>query len=504
MRSLEVGRHRALPGDWYGTPKEIWGFRSPRVRGSSLAIARRFLADNSALFELEGIRGRLEHVRTIHSVGATHVLFRQRHARRSIHRAYVTVHIGSDHRVYLAKNRAVPRQYLNANATFTVGRAAARRLARRAVRSRHGRAHVVGRVEEVWFPLRRQIRPAYKMRLHSVRPRAEWIVFVDADTRRILSRYDNLATAPAGLASVFDPNPVAAVTDWRVLRGSHDGVRTPPASAYRLVALEGLKGNRRLDGVRVTTRPTPDAVRRADHRFVFTSDEPGFAEAMVYHHVDTAIRYLESLGYCGPRRIFRTPLPVNARGTRDDNSWYSPGTRSLTFGTGGVDDAADGEVILHEFGHAIQDAICPDFGQSPEAAAMGEGFGDYFAGSTFAETKPPALRSGVMAWDALPWSSADPPVERRLDDPRTYASFHRRGDEHRNGTIWSATLWDIRAALGRVTADRIIVESHFQLDGFTTFARGARAILDADRNLHAGRHARPVRAIFRRRRIGPL
>src|SRR5262249_22653888 len=84
---------------------------------------------------------------------------------------------------------------------------------------------------------------------------------------------------------------------------------------------------------------------------------------------------------------------------------------------GGVDDAEDGEVILHEFGHAIQDAICPDFGQSPEAAAMGEGFGDYFAGSTFAETKPPALRSGVMAWDALPWSSADPPVEPRLDGP---------------------------------------------------------------------------------------
>jgi len=49
-----------------------------------------------------------------------------------------------------------------------------------------------------------------------------------------------------------------------------------------------------------------------------------------------------------------------------------------------MDDAEDGETVLHEFGHAIQDAICPDFGQSPEAAAMGEGFGDYFAGSFFA------------------------------------------------------------------------------------------------------------------------
>ena len=64
-----------------------------------------------------------------------------------------------------------------------------------------------------------------------------------------------------------------------------------------------------------------------------------------------------------------------------------------------MDDAEDGETVLHEFGHALQDAICPDFGQSPEAAAMGEGFGDYFAGSFFAGRKPPAYRDAVMTWD---------------------------------------------------------------------------------------------------------
>jgi hypothetical protein len=53
-------------------------------------------------------------------------------------------------------------------------------------------------------------------------------------------------------------------------------------------------------------------------------------------------------------------------------------------------------------------------------------------------------------------------------------------------------------------ADRIIIDSHFQLDGFTTFARGARAILDADRNLYGGRHKAILRRIFRRRGIGPV
>ena len=79
------------------------------------------------------------------------------------------------------------------------------------------------------------------------------------------------------------------------------------------------------------------------------------------------------------------------------NSWYDPTSRSLSFGTGGVDDAEDGETILHELGHALQDAICPDFGQSNEAAAMGEGFGDYFAASFFADKKRPPYLARVMS-----------------------------------------------------------------------------------------------------------
>jgi len=88
----------------------------------------------------------------------------------------------------------------------------------------------------------------------------------------------------------------------------------------------------------------------------------------------------------------------------------------------------------------------------------------------------------------------------------TYESFDHGpdGDEHDNGQIWSATLWDIWLAVGRPIADRIIIESHFQLDGHTTFARGARAIIDADRNLFGGRHLEQLRRIFRRRGIGPV
>ncbi len=70
--------------------------------------------------------------------------------------------------------------------------------------------------------------------------------------------------------------------------------------------------------------------------------------------------------------------------------------------------------------------------------------------------------------------------------------------------IWSATLWDIYESIGRRAADRIIIESHFQQDAFTRFDRGARAILDADRNLYRGRHVARLRRIFESRGIGPV
>jgi hypothetical protein len=226
---------------------------------------------------------------------------------------------------------------------------------------------------------------------------------------------------------------------------------------------------------------------------------------MVYFQIDSAIRYLEMLGYSGPRAIVTAPVAANVKGTRADTSWYSSGSRQLTFGTGGVDDAEDAETILHEVGHALEDAIVPDFGQSSQAAAMGEGFGDYFAASFFASKKNKHYETSVMTWDGVTFDENDPPCVRRVDEGYTFEDFdHSEEVEHDNGMIWSATLWDIRKAVGRKRADKIIIESHFQLDGFTTFARGARAILDANRHLYANRDRARLVRIFHARGIGPV
>src|SRR5574342_133947 len=330
-------------------------------RGTPQRVAGKVLRSNAQLLRLAGIHSQLRVQRVVHSLGATHVILQQRHRGIPVFRAYVTVHIGPGGRIYLIKNRAVPRAFLAERGRFRLSASRCRRRALRAIGTGVRGVKVMG-AEKRWFPVEETVRPAYRVRVHREAPREEWIVYVNAATGGVLSKYDNLASA-RGTARVFDPNPVIALGDWKTLLSPKGRPRRPPDRAYTAVALDGLGSGDRLDGRRVTTSLTPKRQRRADHRFVFDSVDPGFLEVMAYFHINRAIRYLESLGYRGRRAIFRAPFPVNASGTRDDNSWYSPGLRSLTFGTGGVDDAEDAEIILHECAHALQDAICSDFGQ---------------------------------------------------------------------------------------------------------------------------------------------
>jgi hypothetical protein len=502
------------PGEYYGTPKQIWGFRTPAQPGRPDRIARLFLRANAGLFELDPKLAGLHYDRTVHGLGATHVIFQQHVLGYPVHRAYVSVHIDRAGRVYLSKNRAMPAAMCPTSSDFRMREDEAVRRAQKTFRGQTPEVRNKS-PKRMWFPKADQLVPAWKVRL--ARRAQEWIVFVDARNGTILSRYDNVAAAN-GRGRVFDPNPVTALGGAELLIGPKLRPRSPPDDAYVEVVLRGLGDNGRLDGKRVSTAATDPRtrLRRPSLDFRVWHRDRGFEEVMVYYHIDAAIRYLEQLGYRGRKAIFRAPLKVDVNGTRDDNSWYSPELEQLTFGTGYVDDAEDAETILHELGHAIQDAICPDFGQSHQAAAMGEGFGDYFAASYFADRKPARYQPTVMSWNGLPdglaargdpqlASCCNPPCVRRLDERFTFKDFVDAPDnEHDNGRIWSATLWDIRCAVGRDVADVIILDSHFQLDAFTTFARGARAIIDADQNLYDGAHAGALARIFCTRAIQPL
>ena len=529
---LEEGEYQEVRGSHYETPKELWGFRCPADSRKPKVVARLFLEANADTLGLDEFP--LGYRTTKWSIGGRHVIFDQHYGKR-IHRAYVTVHMNRRNEIYLVKNRAVPVRFLREHVKEVLGLPHDRevndayRKALKSARRDGGKLRLL-QAESVWYPVGDVLRPAFKFRIRATptdrapHARHQWLIYIDADTKEILSRRDNLARAD-GWAHIFDPNPVVALGCWKCLlkNGKPREDEAIPARAYRTVKLRDLGKSGVLGGKhsRVNTSRTKARVRRPQHDFTnIKSGDARFGEVMAYYHVDSAIRYVESLGYRDDLAVFKKPLPVNARAWTNDNSqyqnFYAPYEGVLEFGYGGIDDAADGETILHEFGHALQDKICTDFGQSAQGNAIGEGFGDYFAASFFeAKKKGPAklLVPTVMSWDGITLHDRDhpsgPPCVRRVDNKLTYKNFRSSANAHRNGKIWSATLWQIRNELGRRVADRIIIESHFQLDAYTTFARGARAIIDADRNLaDAGiierAHTNTLKRIFRRRGIGPV
>jgi hypothetical protein len=99
---------------------------------------------------------------------------------------------------------------------------------------------------------------------------------------------------------------------------------------------------------------------------------------MAYFWINQAQEYLQSLGFGS------TLPPVNAQQQQvkvdqygGDNSFQTDKPFRIRYGKGGVDDAEDAEVIVHEYGHAVHAAQVPGFGASEEAGSIGEAFGDY-------------------------------------------------------------------------------------------------------------------------------
>src|SRR5262249_37023540 len=183
-----------------------------------------------------------------------------------------------------------------------------------------------------------------------------------------------------------------------------------------------------------------------------------------------------------------------------DNSFEDNHPKAeVRFGKGGVDDAEDAEVILHEYGHALHDAQNFSFA-SEEAGAISEGFGDYWAVTV---SDVVATRLGVPEleplpcvadWDSVSYTSTVPHCLRRVDGALRYPT-DLNGEVHHDGQIWSRALWDIRQALGHVKGDTIILDGSFDFPG-TTMPALATSTVAAAQSLYGTAVAKKVRQAF--------
>src|SRR6185503_15337129 len=175
----------------------------------------------------------------------------------------------------------------------------------------------------------------------------------------------------------------------------------------------------------------------ATNQFSYTRNNDFFEQVMAYYSITETQKYIHNLGFTN---VNNEAQDIKTTGLTDDNSFYDPSADRITFGTGGVDDAEDAEVIWHEYGHAIQDAQVPGFGSSELAGSIGEGFGDYWA-TTMAEPVADGFHLACVAdSDSTSYTTKLPHCLRRVNLNITMDD--RTGEVHHDGQIWSRALWD--------------------------------------------------------------
>lgn len=325
-------------------------------------------------------------------------------------------------------------------------------------------------------------------------PLGDWLVRLDG-AGRLLSRRNLLWFARG---RTFLPNPVVATQDTS-LRDQDDAAAAVPESAYSQVELAGLDGSGTLTGEHCTTGPTTGRAHEPSGDFLYPRDDPRFEEVAAYFAIDLAQRAYQAAGILDANNRQQV---VDAHGTTEDNSWYSPASKRLVFGTGGVDDAEDLEVVWHEYGHATQADQVPRWGSTPQARAMGEGFGDFLAG-VLGERYSNFQRECVGDWDSVAYSHASPPCLRRLDSSKHFPE-DLSGEAHEDGELWSACLWQLHQGLGSVdTSLALVLSHHFLLTPGATMPQAAMALLQADQQLYAGAHRDLIRQVFQARGVLP-
>jgi hypothetical protein len=292
-------------------------------------------------------------------------------------------------------------------------------------------------------------------------PQRDLRVLIDAMTGDVINVID-LAKYASGTSSVFDPNPVVTSGNTSLSWGSPtatlNGQRVP-------VMVDNLDpkdstNNFHLDGSHVHMEefelPTVAEPVSATGDFTFGFSDDTFLDAMAYFHIDRFQSYIQ--GTLGLTSVANFSIGVDPQGLQGqgDNSHYLPGTKKIAFGrrngTAGADynpvpDAADAMVILHEYGHAIQDNILPGF--SGFSGGVGEGHGDFLA-AVFYDDKhaaPANTRGIMMSFDANSTDAGWP--GRRYDRATKFdeAAFTSGGGYER-AEVWASAMFELYRKLG--------------------------------------------------------
>ncbi|MDQ0781957.1 T9SS type A sorting domain-containing protein [Chryseobacterium sp. W4I1] len=266
-----------------------------------------------------------------------------------------------------------------------------------------------------------------------------------------------------GSAYIFQPDPLSKtgsayggnfVDNNDATNASLDAART----LVTIPELDFTGGIYSLKGtyaeVKELEAPVSGPFTQSTNQFLFNRNDQGFEAVNAYWHLDNSLRYINvTLGIvCKPSQnngVLRFD-PHGFNGT--DNSHYLTANQSLGFGEGGVDDAEDADVILHELGHGIHHWLA---GGISNADGLSEGCGDYWAQSYSRSLNQWSPSDPEYHW-MFNWDGHNPFWAGRITN--TTMTYPGSGSYYDKAQIWSAALMRIYNRIGKEKTDRAFLE----------------------------------------------
>ena len=512
----------------------------PGSKSDPVAAARAFIDAQLGELKMSAGSSELAHVATRSGLGTQHVRFQQMLAGLPVYGALVNVVQDNGGRIRRMQSSYNAYRRLAVSARKSLNRDQLDEIARQSVAAEArvpSDALQISGARQVWYP-----QPggalvlAWELTVTSYRTLTNFVAIVDSATGEVYSQQDRNEYVVTGQGKAFRPNPVQSSGDVTLSDASPAGTINAELITADLPGLDENTG--RLKGKFAdlyTLQFTPPASKcdltqsqiadEVTRQYFYALPDERVAQTNAYFAIDSVQRYIRTLGFNGdntvPNGIRNYPTLANVHCNNVDNSAFSPQAPPafpngfLYFGNGGVPDAEDADIIVHEFGHATQFDQNPTWGctysgsntatggfwQECDMRAMGEGFGDYIAAMFHAADGDPTYQASNAAcvgeWDGTAYSVLDPPCLRRVDGSKQYpAGLANPRNRHKDGEIWSRALWDIRAALGADIANQLILEHHYGLLPDTTMPQAAFAMLAVDADSFGGFNEAALRTAF--------
>ena len=226
--------------------------------------------------------------------------------------------------------------------------------------------------------------------------------------------------------------------------------------------------------------PTITPVTSLNGEFYYTRSESGFEDINAFYHINRMQNHIQTLGF---NNIVNYQINIDTHGLNgSDNSNFQSSFNPprITFGEGGVDDAEDADVILHEYGHAIMSSAAPGTNTGTERATLDEANGDYFAAS-FSRSLNSNSWDSVYTWDGHNeyWAGRMASSEKHYPEDLV-------GNLYTDTDVWSSTIMQIWEDLGRNTTDQLLIESAYGYASGMTMLDAAALFYQADVDLNNG------------------